>query len=65
MPAGRHNNGMHPTRKSAALKFNGSSGRVMPGVMPLRRADRQRGYLFEARAVMLKSLNGRKRVDVC
>jgi len=28
---------MHPTRNSAALIINGSSGRVMPGVMsPLR-----------------------------
>ncbi len=29
------NNGMHPTRKSAALIVNGSSGRVMPGVRRL------------------------------
>jgi hypothetical protein len=33
-----HNNGMHPTRNSAALKLNLSGGRVMPGVMLLRRA---------------------------
>ena len=26
------NNGMHPTRNSAALILNGNSGRVMPGV---------------------------------
>jgi hypothetical protein len=32
----QHNNGMHPTRNSAALKLKGSSGRVMPGVMLLR-----------------------------
>jgi hypothetical protein len=28
---GRHNNGMHPTAKSAALIIEGRSGRVMPG----------------------------------
>jgi len=28
----QHNNGMHPTRNSAALIITGSSGRVMPGV---------------------------------
>jgi hypothetical protein len=29
----RSNNGMHPTRNSAALITKGSGGRVMPGVM--------------------------------
>ena len=32
----QHNNGMHPTRNSAALIIIGSSGRVMPGVRCLR-----------------------------
>jgi hypothetical protein len=33
------NNGMHPTRDTAALIFhNGPGGRVMPGVMPLSRS---------------------------
>ena len=32
----QHNNGMHPTRNSAALIIEGSSGRVMPGVRQLR-----------------------------
>jgi hypothetical protein len=31
----QHNNGMHPSRNSAALKLKGNSGRVMPGVRPL------------------------------
>ena len=30
----RPNNSIHPTRKSAALKLEGNSGRVMPGVVP-------------------------------
>jgi len=31
----QHNNGMHPTRNSAVLIIEGSSGRVMPGVRQL------------------------------
>ena len=32
---GQYNNGRHPTRISYSLKFEGSGGRVMPGVMLL------------------------------
>jgi hypothetical protein len=64
---GPPNNGMHPTRArmNPIVRLRGFAvvcGRVMPGVMPLRRADRQRGCLFEARAVMLKSSDARKLV---
>ena len=36
IPGTPSNNGMHPTRNSAALIIKGSSGRVMPGVRSLR-----------------------------
>jgi hypothetical protein len=35
-PAALSNNGMHPTRNSAAFKLNLEGGRVMPGVRHLR-----------------------------
>jgi hypothetical protein len=39
MSALHHNNGMHPTRNSVALKLNLLGGRVMPSV---RRASHKR-----------------------